>query len=171
MSAPGKPGSARKPERLKIVLRVEDRRWRRNAETVKLIRRAARLAVKSANASVGTLTILLTDDAALKSLNRKFRGKPRATNVLSFPSPDPSYLGDIAIAYGVTAREAKAQGKRIKAHAAHLAVHGVLHLGGFDHQKEPEASVMEALEAEILACLGFSNPYSCRLYRDRGKAA
>ena len=130
MPTPGKTNSLRKPERLKIVLRVEDWRWRRNPETLKLIRRAARMAAKSTDASVGTLTILLTDDAALKSLNLKFRGKPRTTNVLSFPSPDPSYLGDIAIAYGITAREARARGNRIKAHAAHLAVHGVLHLSG-----------------------------------------
>ena len=171
MPTPGKSSALRKPERLKIVLRVEDRRWRRNAETPKLIRRAARMAVKFTGASVGTLTILLADDAVLKSLNRRFRGKPRATNVLSFPSPDPAYLGDIAIAYGKTAREAKAQGKRIKAHAAHLAVHGVLHLSGHDHQKEPDASLMEALEAQILARLGISNPYSGKLYRDKGKAA
>ena len=171
MPTPDKSGAPRKPERLKIVLRVEDRRWRRNPETLKLIRRAARMALKSTNESVGTLTILLADDAVLKGLNAKFRGKPRTTNVLSFPSPDPSYLGDIAIAYGITAREARAQGKRIKAHAAHLVVHGVLHLSGFDHHNEAEASNMEALEVQILARLGFSNPYSGKLYRDKGKAA
>ncbi len=129
------------------------------------------MAVQSTHATVGTLTILLTDDAALKKLNRRFRGKPRTTNVLSFPSPDPCYLGDIAIAYEITAREAKAQGKRIKAHAAHLVAHGVLHLAGYDHQNEPDALVMEALEAQILARLGISNPYSGKLYRDKGKAA
>jgi probable rRNA maturation factor len=173
MSVPtrGKSAPLRKPERLKIVLRVEDWRWRRNAETLKLLRKAARMAAKSTDATARTLTILLADDAALKSLNLKFRGKPKTTNVLSFPSPDPSYLGDIAIAYGITAREARAQGKRIKAHAAHLVVHGVLHLGGYDHQNEPEAVGMEALEVQILHRLGFSNPYSGKLYRDKGKAA
>ena len=63
------------------------------------------------------------------------------------------------------------KGKRIKAHAAHLVVHGVLHLSGFDHHNEAEASNMEALEVQILARLGFSNPYSGKLYRDKGKAA
>ncbi len=169
--AANKSVSPRKPKRYSIVLRVEDWHWRRNAETPKLIRRAARMALKSVNAPLGTLTILLTDDAALKDLNRRFRGKPRTTNVLSFPSPDPAYLGDIAIAYGITAREARAQGKPIKAHAAHLAAHGVLHLSGYDHQKDPEALAMEASEAQILARLGLPNPYSGKLYRGKGKAA
>lgn len=171
VATPNRSASLRKSERLRIVLRVEEWRWRRNAETLKLIRRAARMAAKSSNVPVGTLTILLTDDTALKDLNRRFRGKPRTTNVLSFPSPDPAYLGDIAIAYGVTAREARAQGKRIKAHAAHLAIHGVLHLSGYDHQRARDASVMEDLETQILARLGFSNPYSGKLYRGKGKAA
>ena len=171
MPAPGKSAAPRKSDRLKIELRVEDWRWRRNAGTLKLLRRAARMAVKASDRCEGTLTVLLTDDAVLKKLNRNFRGIPRTTNVLSFSSPDPSYLGDIAIAYGVTAREARAQGKRIKAHAAHLVVHGVLHLSGHDHQNEPEAMAMEALEVQILGRLGFSNPYSGKLYRDKGKAA
>ena len=168
---PNKSALLRKSGRLRIVLRVEEWRWRRSVETPKLIRRAARMAAKSADAPFGTLTVLLTDDTALKNLNRRFRGKPRTTNVLSFPSSDPAYLGDIAIAYGITAREARAQGKRIKAHAAHLVIHGVLHLSGYDHQKEPDALVMEALEAKILARLGFPNPYSDKLYRGKGKAA
>jgi probable rRNA maturation factor len=92
-------------------------------------------------------------------LNTHFRGKNKPTNVLSFPSSDPAYLGDIAIAYGVVAREAKAQKKRIKAHAAHLAVHGVLHLLGFDHEIETDAVVMEGLETRILATLGLADPY------------
>jgi probable rRNA maturation factor len=160
-----------KPTRLTIHLRVEDRRWRRNAATLKLIRQATRLALKSAYMPKGTLTILLSDDAALKSLNHRFRGKPRATNVLSFTSSDPTYLGDIAIGYGIVAREAHAQGKRIKVHAAHLAIHGVLHLAGFDHQDETEALEMEALEVQILGRLGFPNPYSGKPYTGKGKAA
>lgn len=171
VAAPIRPGLGRKPTRLTIELRVEDWRWRRNGATLKLIRRAARLALKSADMPLGTLTILLSDDAALKALNRRFRGKPRTTNVLSFPSPDPAYLGDIAIGYGIVAREARAQGKRIKAHAAHLAVHGVLHLAGYDHQNEPEALAMEALEAKILGRLGLRNPYCFKTYRSKGKAA
>ncbi len=171
MAAPIKPGLGRKPTRLTIELRVEDWRWRRNPLTLKLIRKAARLALKSADMPPGTLTILLSDDAALKALNRRFRGKPRTTNVLSFPSPDPAYLGDIAIGYGIVAREAHAQGKRIKAHAAHLAVHGVLHLAGYDHQNEPEALMMEALEVKILGRLGLRNPYCGKTYPSKGKAA
>nr|TFG54394.1 MAG: rRNA maturation RNase YbeY [Hyphomicrobiales bacterium] len=152
-------------------MRIEDWRWRRNATTLKLIRRATRLALKSVDWTSGTLTLLLTDDAALKDLNRRFCGKPRTTNVLSFPSPDPAYLGDIAIAYEIVAREARAQGKRIKAHAAHLAIHGVLHLAGHDHQNKAEALEMEALEVQILGRLGIPNPYCGIPYPGKGKAA
>jgi probable rRNA maturation factor len=169
--APSKSALPVKLARLTIELRVEDWRWRRNSATLKLIRQAARLAVKSTEMPLGALTILLSDDATLRALNRRFRGKPRTTNVLSFPSPDPAYLGDIAIAYGIVAREAHAQGKRIKAHAAHLAVHGVLHLAGYDHQKEAEALEMEALEGQILGRLGLRNPYCGKLYPGKGKAA
>jgi len=160
-----------KPVRLTIHLRIEDWRWRRNAATLKLIRQATRLALKSTGMSKGTLTILLSDDAALKSLNHHFRGKPRTTNVLSFPSPDPAYLGDIAIGYGIVAREAHAQGKRIKAHATHLAIHGALHLAGFDHRNRPETQEMEALEVQILGRLGLPNPYPGKPYPGKGKAA
>jgi len=149
-----------KAKRAEINVTVEDSRWRRNPETVVLLRRAARNALSAANAGAGAVTILLTDDAALKALNTKFRGKKKVTNVLSFPSPDPGYLGDIAIAYGIVAREAKAQRKRIKAHAAHLAAHGVLHLLGYDHEDEADALLMEGLEKRILAKLGLHDPYA-----------
>jgi probable rRNA maturation factor len=145
--------------KIRIDVEVEDMGWRRNPEAQALVRRAARLALSRMGTGGGHLTILLTGDARLKGLNTHFRGKNKPTNVLSFPSSDPAYLGDIAIAYGVVAREAKAQKKRIKAHAAHLAVHGVLHLLGFDHEIETDAVVMEGLETRILATLGLADPY------------
>ena len=107
----------------------------------------------------GDFTILLTSDKALRALNRAFRGKDKPTNVLSFPSGG-EYAGDIAIAHGVTACEAKAAGKRFADHAAHLAVHGVLHLAGHDHVRPKDAKVMEPLEVKILALLGIADPYA-----------
>jgi len=108
-----------------------------------------------------SLTILLASDAALKKLNSAFRGKPKPTNVLSFPAAPngENYLGDVAIAHGVAAAEARAQGKSLSDHAVHLAVHGVLHLLGYDHTSNRQAKVMEPLETEILKSLGIADPY------------
>jgi probable rRNA maturation factor len=118
------------------------------------------------------LVILLADDEAVRDLNARFRGKDAPTNVLAFPSPDPgrvpggalfgagpsAHLGDIALAYGVCAREAREQGKPLADHLAHLVIHGVLHLLGFDHQDEAEAEVMEARERTLLAGMGVPDP-------------
>jgi probable rRNA maturation factor len=121
----------------------------------------ARLLRRMPDAGPGTIAILLTDDAKLQELNRTFRGKDGPTNVLSFPAPPHTgALGDIAIAYGVCAREAEGQGKTLRDHAAHLILHGVLHLHGFDHEAgEEEAESMEALERAILAEIGVADPY------------
>jgi len=148
----------------KISFVVESENWRK-ARLQSKLRQAAALAWKrgaSGNAR-SEFAILLTTNAKLKSLNAEFRGKDRATNVLSFPASGPGpYLGDIALAYGVTAEEAKDGEKPISAHASHLVVHGVLHLLGYDHQGAREARKMEALEIEILAELGIGDPYAVR---------
>lgn len=99
-----------------------------------------------------------------RSLNRHYRGKDAPTNVLSFPAELPEgvklpLLGDIVICAPVVQREARLQGKEVRAHFAHLTVHGVLHLLGFDHDDPREADLMENLEREILAGLGFADPY------------
>ncbi|MEW6437242.1 MAG: rRNA maturation RNase YbeY [Pseudomonadota bacterium] len=113
------------------------------------------------------ISILLTDDESIQKLNAQWRGKDQATNVLSFPAPGkietrPS-LGDIAIAYETCAREAGVELKTFQAHVTHLAVHGFLHLIGFDHETEAEAVEMETLERDILAALGISDPYAVRV--------
>ncbi len=138
---------------------VADRSWRRPGLAEQL-KRAAALALRLE--AKGSLTLLLTGDEQLKTLNRTFRGKNKPTNVLSFPSAEPGYLGDVALAYGVTAREAKAAGKRIADHATHLVVHGVLHLAGYDHETARDAEIMEPLEVKILGRLGISDPYAAR---------
>jgi probable rRNA maturation factor len=106
---------------------------------------------------------VLTHDSAIRKLNRTWRGKDEPTNVLAFParqqtSPQGS-LGDIVIAYETLAREAKAEGKLFSHHLAHLAVHGFLHLCGYDHETDRQAAAMERLEIAVLARLRIPNPY------------
>lgn len=131
------------------------------------------------------VSLLLTDDAHIQDLNKAWRGKDKPTNVLSFPAPappgnlsrnlagnsganlggnlagnfGPRHLGDIALAYETLVREAEAESKPLAHHYAHLIVHGVLHLLGYDHEVEAEAEIMEALEVKALATLGIDDPY------------
>ena len=107
----------------------------------------------------GALAVLLSDDAALRVLNAQWRGQDKPTNVLSFPAPEGFGLGDIALAFETVEREAREQGKTLSAHAAHLLVHGFLHLLGYDHETEADAEAMEARERGILAALGVADPY------------
>jgi probable rRNA maturation factor len=149
-----------------IDVTVAARTWPRNAAA--LCRKAAHAALDACalRQDVG-VSILLTTDSAVRKLNAQFRGKDKPTNVLSFPAEaedtlpgDPQMLGDIAVAYGVCAKEAKAEGKTLNAHLSHLVVHGVLHLLGYDHERESEAETMERWERKILARLGISDPYA-----------
>lgn len=110
------------------------------------------------------LSIRIIDVDTMAMLNQQFRGKSGPTNVLSFPNDDEfsadNYLGDIAICANVVTGEAKAQNKPLEHHYAHLTIHGVLHLFGYDHIDEQEAHVMETLEVTLLKQLGICNPYS-----------
>ena len=127
---------------------------------------AAALAGRIREADVA---IRLVDEDEGRALNRHYRGKDYATNVLSFPAELPEglppglrlpLLGDLVICAPVVAREAAEQGKPLNAHYAHLTVHGVLHLLGWDHEDDKEAEAMEQLEREILADLGIADPYA-----------
>ena len=135
-------------------------------------------AVEAAAAFVDTgpgeaeLAVMLTDDSGIRTLNSNWRGIDKPTNVLSFPAlpptgpvgPDdaPRMLGDIAIAYETTRREADDEQKPFDHHLSHLAVHGFLHLIGYDHEIDSDAEDMESLETEILAQLGIPDPYADR---------
>ncbi len=112
-------------------------------------------------------SVRVVGEAEGAELNRRYRGKQGATNVLSFPFEVPSgvdlpWLGDLVICAPVVAREALAQGKPAGAHWAHLVVHGILHLIGYDHGTEAEAAAMERVEVEVLRGLGIDDPYSDR---------
>ncbi len=127
------------------------------------LRHWARAGLQGAGAS-GGLVIRVVDESESRELNRDFRGVDRPTNVLSFPFEGPpgvpsEHLGDIVICAPVVEKEALEQGKPAQAHWAHMVVHGVLHLVGFDHHGEAEAREMESLETAILAGLGLADPY------------
>ena len=109
----------------------------------------------------GNITIRLVDAEEGQSLNREYRNKDYATNVLSFPyETEPTVLGDLVICPAVVAREAEEQQKALNAHYAHLTVHGMLHLQGWDHEDDEEAQAMEDQERKILAALGYADPYA-----------
>jgi probable rRNA maturation factor len=153
---------------------VEHDAWREAiADPLPMLRRAAAVAVGEARRrrrSRATWTpvvaVALIDDRAMRKLNLTYRGKDKPTNVLSFPSGEEPEgkrarrrLGDVAIALGTVKREAKAQGKTVDDHLMHLMVHAVLHLLGYDHESDPDAEEMEALERKALATLGIADPY------------
>jgi probable rRNA maturation factor len=140
-----------------ITLLVEDPNWRSHRGLQSRLKHAAQAARRAARLK-GDFSILLADNKTLRRLNRDFRGKDKATNVLSFPGAG-EHAGDIAIAHGVTKVEAKAAGKTFAEHATHLVVHGVLHLAGYDHERPKDAKVMEPLEVKILSRLGITDPY------------
>ena len=154
---------------------IEDARWTDIAELAQLATDAVIVRL-GLDPSVFEVSLLACDDARIMTLNSDFRGKPSATNVLSWPSeeraaaidgempepPEPGFeteLGDIAIAYETCAREAAEAGKAMRDHTLHLLVHGTLHLFGFDHERDRDATLMEGLETEILGKLGVRDPY------------
>lgn len=124
-------------------------------------RQEVRRLVRAALAGGGSITVRFVDTAEGQALNRDYRNKDYATNVLSFPyDAGPPLQGDLAICAPVVAREAAEQGKALAAHYAHLIVHGVLHLQGRDHVEEAAALCMEAEERQILAALAYPDPYA-----------
>ena len=106
------------------------------------------------------VTIRIVDETEGRALNLAYRGKDYATNVLTFPlSETPHLMGDIVICAPIVAKEVAEQNKSIEAHFAHLTVHGVLHLHGYDHEDAHQAELMESIEIQTLAKLGYANPY------------
>lgn len=160
-----------------------DRASKARCPGIKRLQQWVDAAVSGAQEAPAALTIRFVDAEEGRSLNHQYRGRDYATNVLSFvaepielpeefqadtleaaleTSDEPRYIGDLVVCAPVVEREAKEQGKTRDAHYAHMTVHGVLHLLGYDHEQPDEAEQMEALEIRILAKLGYSNPYSTR---------
>jgi probable rRNA maturation factor len=149
-----------------VDISITSPHWAKTADAEQIVLRA----VEAGKARTGyaddaaELSVLLCDDAEIRRLNAQWRGKDAATNVLSFPTPEgpgsEQHLGDIAIAYETVAREAINEDKPFAAHLAHMAVHGYLHLVGFDHETSGEAEEMEQIERDILATLGIEDPYA-----------
>ncbi|MDO5705609.1 MAG: rRNA maturation RNase YbeY [Paracoccus sp. (in: a-proteobacteria)] len=151
---------------------IEDERWE-TAGLPMLADRAVRATLNWLGTG-GEVVVLGCGDPRIAALNADFRGKPQATNVLSWPSspperpapgaapilPDEDELGDVAIAYDTCMAEAAAQGKAPADHVTHLLIHAVLHLVGYDHETDPDAETMESAERAILATLGIADPYS-----------
>jgi probable rRNA maturation factor len=150
---------------MNLDISIDDREWRVVPNLRKLARTAVLAVLPDDDVAIG---LLFTSDARIAEINGQWRGKASATNVLSFPVPaatpvpagEPRPLGDIVLAYGVVSREALAQKKTFAHHVTHLIVHGVLHLLGYDHEKDGDAGAMEAREIMILAGLGMENPYA-----------
>ncbi|GGF79978.1 endoribonuclease YbeY [Azorhizobium oxalatiphilum] len=157
---------------VEIDVLVEDDGWESFPDAVAVCQRAARAALASISDEVppeAEMSITLTSDAAIRLLNRDWRDKDKATNVLSFPAPElppgvaPQPLGDVIVARETVLAEAEAEEKDPAHHLAHLVVHGTLHLMGFDHEDDEEAEEMEAAERAILAGLGIDDPYQLPL--------
>lgn len=148
--------------------------WQDQTEAEAIIQRAIATAAEAVDEDVAgaELAVMLTDDAGIRTLNNNWRGIGKPTNVLSFPALPPTnpqaddgvprMLGDIAIAYETTRREADEEQKPFGDHLGHLAVHGFLHLVGYDHENDEDAEEMESLEQQILARLGIPDPYAER---------
>ena len=148
--------------------------WQVEPEAEAVIQRAIAAAAELVDEDVAEseIAVMLTDDPGIRTLNANWRGIDKPTNVLSFPALQaegdrkpgeaPRMLGDIAIAYQTLRREADEEDKPFDHHLSHLAVHGFLHLIGYDHEEDDEAEDMEALEREILAQLGIPDPYADR---------
>jgi probable rRNA maturation factor len=143
--------------------------WQAEPAAEDIVQRAIVAAAGTAPGQVdrAELAVMLTDDAGIRALNHDWRGIDKPTNVLSFPAvaaphagSQPRALGDIAIAYETTRREAEGENKPFGHHLSHLAVHGFLHLIGYDHETDADAETMEELERHILARLGIPDPYA-----------
>lgn len=166
-----------------ITIETASPKWRRafvrqqvkieSAAAIAVLRAKKPAALKKRELAIG---ITLADNKTIKKLNRVWRGKDTPTNVLSFPQIDckhlragdltpfprqkPLPLGDVILAYETIQKEAKNQGKKLEDHVIHLIIHGVLHLFGYDHMSKKDAKTMEKLECDILAVLGYPDPYA-----------
>jgi probable rRNA maturation factor len=160
---------------LKIDVHVDSDLWKKESSMRTVVRRAVSQAAATLSTPGAELAVVLTDDAAIRLLNRHWRGVDAPTNVLSFPTKnaggEPPLIGDIVLAYETVAREAGAEHKSFAHHVAHLVVHGFLHLLGYDHERDRDAEKMERAERDILRRLSIPDPYGRPAKRVTAKSA
>ena len=158
------PAPKRRGEMPTVDIQVQSPRWGAQPLAEDTVRQAIFTAADMLSTAGGEVSIVLTDDSHMQQLNRQWRGIDKPTNVLSFPAAAAAggMLGDIVIAYETLARECEDEERLFPHHLAHLAVHGFLHLAGYDHQTDTEAEAMEALESKIMARMAMPDPYRAR---------
>jgi probable rRNA maturation factor len=172
-----RPSLSRRASVPAINIQVASKLWQAQPQAEQTVRAAIAAAAAALSTADGEVSILLTDDKAIRALNRDWRGIDKATNVLSFPAPaaTPSapskMLGDIVMAYETLAQECGREERVFLHHLAHLTVHGFLHLIGYDHQTDAQADTMEGLESKIMTRMNLPDPYLARdLDSDLGHA-
>lgn len=167
-----RPRPKRRRQAPSIDILIQSPLWKIQPSAQVTVRDAIDAAAAALPATEGEVSVVLADDAAIRALNRDWRGIDQTTNVLSFPTQPsdaktgPPMLGDIVVAYEALARECADEGKVFLHHLSHLTVHGFLHLMGYDHATDTEAGAMERLESVILARLNIPDPYLARDLRD-----
>jgi probable rRNA maturation factor len=152
---------------LSVDVLVQSPKWEKHRGVAAAVRKAINAAADEISSPAGEVAVVLTNDAAIRKLNKQWRKLDKPTNVLSFPATSSAVkknaaLGDIVIAYETLARESRDEDKKFAHHLSHLAVHGFLHLMGYDHQNDSDADAMEGLERAILARLRMPDPYVVR---------
>ena len=165
-AAPPKPKARVKAKRTPdIAIEIQSPLWDQQPTAEQVVREAIAAAAAALSTSGGEVSILLTDDSAVRVLNRDWRGIDKPTNVLSFPAPATmvksaaGILGDIVIAYETLTRECADEDRDFLHHLAHLTVHGFLHLIGYDHQDDAQADEMEAIESRIMTRMQLPDPW------------
>jgi probable rRNA maturation factor len=150
---------------LSVDVLVQSPQWKEQRGAAATVRKAINAAADEISSPSGDVVVVLTNDAAIRKLNKQWRKIDKPTNVLSFPAESAkqqALLGDIVIAYETLKRESREEDKKFLHHLSHLAVHGFLHLMGYDHQNDSDAETMEDLERAVLARLRMPDPYLVR---------
>lgn len=167
-----RPASERRAVSPQIDIQTQSPLWKSQPLAAQTVRDAIAAAAAALSTAAAEVSIVLTDDSAIARLNRDWRGVDKPTNVLSFPAPSQrtdeglQFLGDIVIAYETLKRECDDEDRVFLHHLAHLAVHGFLHLVGYDHQTDTQAEEMEGLESRIMTRLHMPDPYFSRDFGD-----